>query len=387
MQILALNFGTASLKFALFAADRAVLEGHLERPASVQQGLREIRARLAATNAKVDAVGHRVVHGGSRYTQPALHDSALERELEALLPLAPQHNPLALEALREGARLWPGVAQVAVFDTAFHAAIPDHASCYAVPPAWRQAGVRRYGFHGLSHQHVMEAVAGRMRRAAGELRIISLHLGSGASACAIDGGRSVDTSMGFTPLEGLVMGTRCGDLDPGVAGYVGRTLHLSLPEMERALYEDSGMKALSGAGSDMRAIESAAAAGDASALMALRAYAYRVRKYVGAYAVAMGGCDVIAFTGGVGENSRCIRSLVMDGTEFLGTSLDAEANTAPAFDDDGVASLHGADGRIACFVVRAREERTIARETRRLLASVLSHPAGAGDAAPSVQST
>lgn len=370
MQILALNFGTASLKFTLFAADGAVLaQGLLERPASARQGLGEVRARLAETSAKLDAIGHRVVHGGSRYTEPALHDSALERELEALAALAPQHNPLALDGLREGARLWPGVPQVAVFDTAFHASLPDHASCYAVPPAWREAGVRRYGFHGLSHQHVMEAVAGRMGRAAGELRIISLHLGNGASACAIDRGRSVDTSMGFTPLEGLVMGTRCGDLDAGVAGYVARTLHLPLPEIERALYEDSGMKALSGVGSDMRAIEAAAAAGDAPALVALRAYAYRVRKYVGAYAAALGGCDVLAFTGGVGENSRRIRSLVMEGTEFLGTSLDAAANAAPAFDENGMASLHGADARIACFVVRAREEAMIAREARRLLGS------------------
>lgn len=368
MQILCLNFGTASLKFALFGADGdVVLEDHMEQPASVKRALHEVRGRLITVGAEVNAVGHRVVHGGGRYTQPAFHDADLERAIEALAPLAPQHNPMALEALREAARLWPGLPQVAVFDTAFHASIPEHASCYAVPNAWRQAGVRRYGFHGLSHQHVMEAVSLRMGRRASLLRIISLHLGNGASACAIDKGRSVDTSMGFTPLEGLVMGTRCGDLDPGVVSYVARTLHLSVCDMERALYEDSGMKALSGAGSDLRAIESAAAAGEASAVLAIEAYAYRVRKYVGAYAAAMGGCDAIAFTGGVGENSERIRVMALKGLEFLGMSLDAANNAAPQFDRNGVAPLSGSDARIPCFVVRAREEWMIARETRRLL--------------------
>ena len=368
MQILCLNFGTASLKFALFGADGdVVLEGHLEQPASVKQALDEVRGRLTTVGAKVDAVGHRVVHGGGRYTQPAFHDADLERAIEALAPLAPQHNPMALEALREAARLWPRLQQVAVFDTAFHASIPEHASCYAVPEAWRQAGVRRYGFHGLSHQHVMEAVSLRMGVPASSLRIISLHLGNGASACAIDRGHSADTSMGFTPMEGLIMGTRCGDLDPGVVGYVGRTLHLSVADVEKALYEDSGMKALSRAGSDLRAIESAAVAGSASALLALQAYAYRVRKYVGAYAAAMGGCDAIAFTGGVGENSSRVRATVLEGLEFLGISLDVAHNVPPQFDENGVAPVSRLGARTPCLIVRAREEWMIARETRRLL--------------------
>lgn len=371
MQVLGLNFGTASLKFALFAGNGDVVaEGHLERPVSVQQGLGDVSERLAVARAKVDAVGHRVVHGGSRYSEPALHDVDLERELQALVPLAPQHNPMAIEALRESARLWPGVPQVAVFDTAFHASIPDHASRYAVPDAWRQAGVRRYGFHGLSHQHVMEAVARHVAQPPDQLRIVSVHLGNGASACAIDRGRSVDTSMGFTPLEGLVMGTRCGDLDPGVAAYVARTLHLALPDIEAALYEQSGMKALSGLGGDIRAIEAAAAAGSGSALLALQAYAYRVRKYIGAYAAALGGCDAIAFTGGVGENSPCVRALALEGMEFLGVALDAGANGAPVFDASGLAALHRSAAGVACYVVRAREEWMIARETRRFLDSL-----------------
>jgi acetate kinase len=200
----------------------------------------------------IDAVGHRVAHGGPRLNEAVLVDADTEHEIERVAPLAPQHNPVALAGIRLARERWPGLPQVAVFDTAFHAGMPEQAAAYAVPQAWRDAGVRRYGFHGLSHRHVLEAVSGLLERAPERLRIVSCHLGNGASVCAIDRGRSVDTSMGMTALEGLVMGTRSGDLDPGVPGFVARTLGLDPAQIEAALYHDSGLKALSGVGLECR---------------------------------------------------------------------------------------------------------------------------------------
>lgn len=316
------------------------------------------------------AIAHRVVHGGPRHSAPVLIDSEVERELERVVPLAPLHNRIALDAIAAARELWPGVPQVAVFDTAFHAGMPDRAARYAVPPSWEQAGVRRYGFHGLSHQHAMEATALHLGRASTELRIISCHLGSGASICAIDQGRSIDTSMGLTPLEGLVMATRCGDLDPGTPGFAARALGLTQEEVERGLYQDSGLKAWAGHGGDLRRIEAAARAGDADASFALDAYAYRIRKYIGAYAAAMGGCDAITFAGGIGENSPGVRGRVLAGLDFLGVALDEGTNAVPAFDSEGTAPFNAKGGAVALLVVRAREEWLIARQARALLASV-----------------
>lgn len=367
--LLVLNFGTATLKFAVFPAESSapLHAGTIDAPQSAEDGLRVLHGLLPGV-LPIHAVAHRVVHGGNSHAGAAFLDAALESEIEAILPLAPQHNRLALDGLRAARALWPGVPQLAVFDTAFHAGMPQRAACYAVPAAWREAGLRRYGFHGLSHQHVMEAVAARMGVPATALRIVSCHLGNGASVCAIANGRSVDTSMGLTPLEGLIMGTRCGDLDPGAIGYVARTLRLALPDIEEALYEKSGMAALAGQGGDLGRIEAAAAAGDADAESALDAYAYRIRKYIGAYAAAMEGCDAVAFTGGVGEHSASIRARVMRPLGFLGLHLDDFANAALSRDPAGIAEVQApsAPGRI--FVVQAGEEAMIAREARRLLA-------------------
>jgi acetate kinase len=298
-----------------------------------------------------------------------LVEDAVARELEALVPLAPLHNAVALKGLRAARRTWPGVPQVAVFDTAFHLGMPAVAARYAVPSEWEQAGLRRYGFHGLSHQHVMEATAAWLNQPRQQVRIVSCHLGSGASVCAIERGRSVDNSMGLTPLEGLMMATRSGDLDPGAAGFITRALGLSLSQFEERLYQESGLKALAGAGGNLRTIEAAADAGSEAAVFALDAYAYRIRKYIGAYAAAMGGCDALAFTGGVGEHSVGVRRRVLARLGFLGAEPCQAANALPVFDESGVAMLHAPDSPLPILIVRAREEWVIVREARRLLAS------------------
>jgi acetate kinase len=369
MRALAINFGTATLKFGLYArgALQPLVHGIVEASSHAEQAIAQIHQAMGR-HAAVDVVAHRVVHGGARYTVPVVVDAAVERDLEALIPLAPLHNAAALSGLRAARANWPGVPQVAVFDTAFHANMPDHAARYAVPAAWERAGLRRYGFHGLSHQHVMEACAGRLSRPSRELRIVSCHLGSGASVCAIHQGRSIDTSMGLTPLEGLVMATRSGDLDPGALGFLARTLRIGQEDVEQCLYRDSGLKAWAGHGGDLREIELAALGGDAAARFAMEAYAYRIRKYIGAYAAAMGGVDVIAFTGGVGENAPAVRSRVLSGLGFLGVGLDVAVNANPSFDSSGTAAVHAPGAQTPLILVRAKEEWLAARQALELLA-------------------
>jgi acetate kinase len=370
MHILSLNAGSATLKFGVFDPKSAtpLMEAMIERPAVDAAAFDEIEHRLRdAGMSAIDAVGHRVAHGGSRLIEAVLVDADVEREIEQAAPLAPQHNPAALAGIRLARERWPGLPQVAVFDTAFHAGMPEQASLYAVPQAWRDAGVRRYGFHGLSHRHVLEAVSGALERAPERLRIVSCHLGSGASVCAIDLGRSIDTSMGMTALEGLVMGTRSGDLDPGVPGFVARKLGLDLAQIEAALHLDSGLKALSGIGPDLREIEARAREGHTGARSALQVHAYRVRKYIGAYAAAMGGCDAVAFTGGAGENSAALRRRILEGLEFLGVRLDEDRNEAFGASGAAVAELQAPYSQVAVLAVRAREQWGIARETAEVL--------------------
>jgi acetate kinase len=372
MHILSLNAGSATLKFGVFdpVSATALMEATIDRPAVDAAAFDEIERRLRDTGMPaIDAVGHRVTHGGPRLSEAVLVDADVEREIEQAAPLVPQHNPVALAGIRLARERWPGLPQVAVFDTAFHAGMPQRASLYAVPQAWRDAGVRRYGFHGLSHRHVLATVSGALERAPEDLRIVSCHLGNGASLCAIDRGRSIDTSMGMTALEGLVMGTRSGDLDPGVQGFVARTLGLDPAQIEAALYHDSGLKALSGISSDLREIETQARQGHAGARTALQVHAYRVRKYIGAYAAAMGGCDAIAFTGGAGENSAALRRRILEGLEFLGVRLDEERNESFGASGAAVAELQAPHSQVAVLAVRAREQLIIARET----ADVLRH--------------
>ena len=303
------------------------------------------------------AVGHRVVHGGPDFTEPVVIDDDVVSTITDLVPLAPLHNPGNLEGIRGARTAFPDVPQVAVFDTAFHQTLPAEAFTYAVPAAWReQHRVRRYGFHGTSHRYVSRRTAELLGRAPEDCNVIVLHLGNGASACAVRGGRSVDTSMGMSPLEGLVMGTRSGDVDPALGAYLGRVAGLDAAAYDEALNKASGLKGLAGA-SDLREVEDRRDAGDPDATLAFDVMVHRLRKYVGAYAVLLGRVDAIAFTGGIGENSSAVRSAVLSDLEVLGVELDEVANDCRGTERRVTTSR----SRVAAWVVPTNEELEIAR--------------------------
>lgn len=372
MRILVINMGSSTVKLSVTELPAGDPLFKAELPIGkrdVEDVLRTIPALLEAEKVpRIEAVGHRVAHGAGRFREATRIDDSVIAEIESLNPLAPLHNPPAVAGIRVARACWPDVPQVAVFDTAFHGGMPPQATTYAVPEEWRQAGVRRFGFHGTSHKYVMERVAEALEVSPRDLRIVSCHLGNGASLCAIERGVSIDTSMGMTPLEGLVMGSRSGDIDPGLAGHVHRALGLSAEEIEDALYRRSGLAALSGRGNDLREVEAAAAEGDTRAQLALAVYAYRARKYIGAYAAAMGGLDVLAFTGGIGENSASMRRRICDRLEFLGLRLDEEANSALHLEGFEAAEIQHAHSRVRVIVTQTREQWMIAREVHRLLA-------------------
>lgn len=309
---------------------------------------------------EIAAVGHRVVHGGARFGDPVLVDDELIDKVTELVPLAPLHNPANLEGLQVARKLFPDLPQVAVFDTAFHQTLPEHAYTYAVPLAWREEHrIRRYGFHGTSHLFVSKQAADLLGRPAGELNAIVLHLGNGASATAVRGGRSVDTSMGLTPLEGLVMGTRSGDLDPAIHAHLNRQLGWSLDRIDGALNRDSGLKGLSGH-NDFRELMRLRDEGDDHATLAFDVYCYRIRKYVGAYYAVLGAVDAVIFTAGVGQHSPEVRAESLSGLERLGIEVDPDRNTGPV-DGPTVVSSDGAE--VAVLVVPTNEEWEIARQT------------------------
>jgi acetate kinase len=315
----------------------------------------------------ISVVGHRVVHGGERFSEAVVVDEQVLREIELLNPLAPLHNPVNVAGIREAMQAFPSVPHVAVFDTAFHHTLPSYAYLYGLPyEYYEKKGLRRYGFHGSSHSYVALRAAQTLQRRVNELEIVSCHLGNGASLCAIDHGRSVDTSMGFTPAEGLIMGTRCGDLDPGAIAYLQREAGLNGAQVEELLNKRSGLLGLSGISNDMREVEHAADAGDPRALVAMKAFCYRLRKYIGAYLAAMGGLDVLVFTGGIGQGSAGVRSLALQGLECMGIQLDERRNReARGFDE--VCRISTDDSRVIVLVVPTDEERMIARETLRTL--------------------
>ena len=303
------------------------------------------------------AVGHRVVHGGPRFTEPVVVDDDVIEAIRELVPLAPLHNPANLEGILSARQSFPDVPQVAVFDTAFHQTLPPRAHTYAVPAEWRERHhVRRYGFHGTSHRYVSRRTAELLGRSPADCNVIVLHLGNGASACAVQGGRSVDTSMGLSPLEGLVMGTRSGDVDPALGAYLERVADLDSTAYDEALNKGSGLVGLAGI-SDVRELEQRRAAGDADADLAFDVMVYRLRKYIGAYAVALGHVDAIAFTGGIGENSAEVRHAVLRGLEVLGVEVDALANVA----GEPTRLVTTAHSHIAAYVVPTNEELEIAR--------------------------
>jgi acetate kinase len=316
---------------------------------------------------EISVVGHRVVHGGERFSEAIVIDDLVLKEIEALGPIAPLHNPVNVAGIKEAKRVFPAVPHVAVFDTAFHSTMPGYAYLYGLPyEYYEKKGIRRYGFHGSSHAYVSLRAAQFLKRKVNELKIASCHLGNGASLCAIEHGRSIDTSMGFTPGEGLIMGTRSGDIDPGILTYLQREEGLTGPQIDRILNKESGLLGMSGISGDMREIEQAAASGNLRALVALKAFSYRVRKYIGAYLAAMGGLDVLIFTGGIGQGSAGVRSLALQGLRCMGIHLDEKLNReAKGFTE--VCCISADDSPVTVLVVPTDEERMIARETLRSL--------------------
>lgn len=374
MLVLVINSGSSSLKYQLrdVDAEEVVVEGIVERIGfPSEDGVIEIPDHEAALDVadanlretlggrQIDAVGHRVVHGGERFAEPVLIDNEITRAIERLNPLAPLHNPANVVGIRAIAEKWPAMPQVAVFDTAFHRTIPERAWRYAVPDwLYTRHGIRRYGFHGTSHEFVARRAADFLDVPLEEFDAVVLHLGNGASATAVQAGRSVDTSMGFTPLEGLVMGTRSGDVDPSILVYLGRQ-GMSPDEIDDLLNRESGLKALGGS-NDMRTLVEAAERGDAKAGRALDVASYRLAKYVGAYHVAVGGARAIVFTAGIGENSSAFRSLVARRLSALGVVLDPEANSRRSSDSRTISTP---DSAIPVLVVPTDEERAIAEAT------------------------
>lgn len=391
MKVLVINAGSSSLKFSLIESNQEVVlcEGaadwsctparftlrrpgmeevrseltvshHGEAVVHVLQGLTASPSPILGSLSEIMAVGHRVVHGGSVYTASVLVTSAVKQTLVDLSELAPLHNPANLEGITAVERALPGVPQVAVFDTAFHATIAEPARVYPLPYSWyRDWGLRRYGFHGLSHAYCTSRAAQMLQRPATELRLIICHLGNGCSISAVSGGKCVDTSMGFTPLEGLMMGTRSGSVDPGLLLHVLRRKGLTADQLDEVLNHQSGLLGVSGVSFDMRQVLAAAASGNEQARIAVVLYVHRIKQTIGAMAVTMRGVDALVFTAGVGENATLVRDLACAGLNFLGLELDLDANATCQPDADVAAS--SSRGRI--LVIRTREDLTILRET------------------------
>jgi acetate kinase len=364
LRVLVVNAGSSSLKLRLLDGDGEVIASR-DLPAPGGGIDSEAVTRVISTLPGADAVGHRVVHGGERFRGPVRIDSEVEAALRELADLAPLHQPKSLAALDTVSAALPELPAVACFDTAFHATLPPAAATYALPAAWRKRfGLRRYGFHGLSHAHASRRAAEMLGRA--DLRLVICHLGAGASLAAVRGGRCVDTTMGFTPLEGLVMATRSGSVDPGLLLWLLEREAMGEREMAEALEHESGLLGLGGSG-DMREILARAGAGDDNAMLARDVYVHRLRALIGAMAASLGGLDGLVFTGGVGENSAEVRALAVDGLDFLSIELDPERNAAAA--GDRVVTADGS--RVAVLVVTAREDLEIAAQVRGVL--------GAGD--------
>jgi acetate kinase len=398
LRILVVNCGSSSLKYHLFDTGdpsrtaRGVVErigitgtrhthwargrtvtrdlpagGHREAFGAMVEGLTGEEAGVIFAADEIGCVGHRVVHGGRRFTTAQVLEDAVLEELRRLAPLAPLHNPVSLTGIEAARDHFPGAVHVAVFDTSFHSTLPPTAYLYGLPLEFAlEEGIRRYGFHGMSHSYVGLRAAEHLRRPFGSLGLVSCHLGNGSSLCTIDHGRSVDTTMGFTPSGGLVMGTRSGDLDPSVLVHLIRTRGLTAGDLEDLVNRESGLKGLSGRTSDLRALEEAAEAGEHRSLLALKVYCHRVRREVGAAMATLGGVDALIFTGGIGEGSARVRNMVCQGLGFMGLELDPERNRSVSRPDRVVdIARDGSPARI--LVIPTNEELMIARESLRAM--------------------
>ena len=399
MKILVLNCGSSSVKYQLFdMTDESVLaKGLVERVGmtdailthrptggnkyrNVEAILEHTTAIKAVTNAlihplhgviedikAIDAVGHRVVHGGERFSQSILIDEEVKEAIEEYIELAPLHNPPNLKGILAAEQAIPEVPQVAVFDTAFHSTIPPYAYLYGLPyTLYQRYKIRRYGFHGTSHKFVARRAAELMSAERTTLKIITCHLGNGASVTAVDRGKSVDTSMGFTPLEGLIMGTRAGDIDPAIIPFVIAKEEISIGEVDAMLNKHSGVLGLTGLSSDMRDIEDAADEGNKRAQLALEMYIYRIRKYIGAYAAAMDGVDVIVFTAGIGERSPIVRAGVCKQLGYLGAEFDATKNDFKSEERE----ISTPSSKVKLWVIPTNEELMIARDTMEIVGNI-----------------
>ena len=391
--VLVINCGSSSLKYQLLdmTDERLLAKGLVER-IGLEQGIHactapgrpEFRQELpiadhaaafalvlaaltspehgvVSSMAEVSAVGHRVVHAGEKYSGSVLITDDVIDALRECIPLAPLHNPANITGIEAAMTVMPGVPQVGVFDTAFHQTMPDRAYIYAIPyHLYTDYQIRRYGFHGTSHRYVTLRAAQILERDVKDLNFITCHLGNGASVAAVKGGRSIDTSMGLTPLEGLMMGTRSGDIDPSIVGYLTRRLDLSLAQVENMLNKESGMLGISGISSDLRDVEQAYARGNDRARLALEVYGYHIRKYIGSYAVALGRVDAIIFTAGVGEHASLVREWACKGLDAIGAVLDPFKNATRH--DESIISK--AASRVRIMIVPTNEELMIARDTR-----------------------
>ncbi len=390
LTVLTLNAGSSSLKFALFglAGMRPcpLLRGKVDGfgPDAVFQvedgaGLELVKDRAGTGGGSIDgaldlvvswlfarysrlspmAIGHRIVHGGAQFARPVAVNDAVMGTLESLVPLAPLHQPFNLRCVAAARQSFPGVPQIACFDTAFHTTHTFEQAAFGLPRAYYEEGVRRYGFHGLSYEHVSRQMA-QIAPAVSDGRLIVAHLGNGASLCAINGGKSVASTMGFSALDGLVMGTRCGQIDPGVLLYLIDQKQMGARELTQLLYHESGLKGLSGLSHDLRTLE---ASDDPFAAQAIDCFVARIRREIGAMAASLGGVDGLVFTGGIGENSPRIRAAVTQGFEWLGLGLDPERN------EDGSVEISRLDSRVRIFRVPADEEAMIARQAVGLMAA------------------
>ncbi|WP_312521119.1 acetate kinase [Anaerospora sp.] len=400
MKVLVVNCGSSSIKYQLFnMSDESVLaKGLVERiglegavlthqPAGkdkvvitgdisnhsvgiklVLEALTDANHGVIASMKEIVAVGHRVVHGGEKFADSVLITPDVMRALEECIEMAPLHNPPNILGINACAELMPGVPQVGVFDTAFHQTMPKAAFLYGLPyEAYEKYGVRRYGFHGTSHKYVSQRAAEMMGQHMSNLRIITCHLGNGSSLAAIKYGKAIDTSMGFTPLEGLVMGTRCGEIDPAIIPFLMKKEGMTPDQMDEYLNKKSGVLGISGVSSDFRDIEDAAGEGNERAQLALDVFAYKVRKYVGGYVASMGGVDAIVFTAGLGENSIEMRDKICNGLEYLGTRIDHAKNNVR-----GKAQEISVDGaKVKIFVIPTNEELVIARDTKAICGSLI----------------
>jgi len=396
MKILVINCGSSSIKYQLLDMEREeeLAEGLLEKIGeahsflSHQTGKGVIRREVNAPNhhqglsliidlllersegvikdlSEISAVGHRVVHGGDTFIESTLIDGEVMQTIKRCATLAPLHNPPNLAGIEAAMDLLPNVPQVAVFDTAFHQTMPEEAYVYPLPyEFYEKYGIRRYGFHGTSHRYVAQRAAQILGKDLRDLKIITCHLGNGCSITAVDRGKSVDTSMGFTPLEGLPMGTRCGDIDPSIIFFIAEKENLSFEEVNNILNRKSGLLGISGISNDVREIRREAERGNYRARLALEILAYRVKKYIGAYAAVLGGVDAIVFTAGIGENAGYVRSRICQGLEFLGIQLDENRNKDPV-KWRGIISAE--NSQVKVLVIPTREELMIARDTLEIL--------------------